>query len=141
MIDQLIDTLTSLSKCVLFSAAIPFQGGQNHINEQWHAYWQTKFARHDFVFWDVIRLRLWNEKNVQSWFKQNLFLVAHKDYRGLNTEFQFDLHQCYNYVHPDSFTKKAALLNDILTGRYPTLGYARLLAKSILHKTKNLFNK
>ncbi|MDT8380578.1 MAG: class I SAM-dependent methyltransferase, partial [Desulfotignum sp.] len=38
--DNLVETLTSLSSRILFSAAVPGQMGQNHINEQWPEYWQ-----------------------------------------------------------------------------------------------------
>src|SRR5579862_3100091 len=34
-----VDSLTRLAPLVLFSAAIPFQGGVGHINEQWPEYW------------------------------------------------------------------------------------------------------
>ena len=33
---------------VLFSAAIPQQGGINHVNEQWPAYWAAQFRAHGF---------------------------------------------------------------------------------------------
>src|SRR5262249_35913095 len=34
-----VDSLTRLGPVVLFSAAIPFQGGHGHVNEQWPEYW------------------------------------------------------------------------------------------------------
>ena len=36
--ESFIEDLCKVSKVVLFSAAIPFQGGDNHINEQWQSY-------------------------------------------------------------------------------------------------------
>src|SRR5687768_2487400 len=33
--DSLVDDLAALGSTVLFSAAIPFQGGTHHVNEQW----------------------------------------------------------------------------------------------------------
>jgi len=33
---------------VLFSAAIPNQGGTGHINEQWQEYWAEKFYANGF---------------------------------------------------------------------------------------------
>src|SRR6185295_2140887 len=38
--EQFIKTLTVHSDVIIFSAAIPEQGGQNHINEQWIEYWE-----------------------------------------------------------------------------------------------------
>ena len=32
---EFVQTLTDLSSVILFSAAIPFQGGTDHLNEQW----------------------------------------------------------------------------------------------------------
>ena len=35
----LVDSLVNLAPAVLFSAAVPFQGGTGHVNEQWPDYW------------------------------------------------------------------------------------------------------
>jgi 2-polyprenyl-3-methyl-5-hydroxy-6-metoxy-1,4-benzoquinol methylase len=37
--DQFVNTLVKHGKKILFSAAIPGQGGQDHLNEQWPDYW------------------------------------------------------------------------------------------------------
>jgi len=34
-----IESLVGLGPVILFSAAIPFQGGIEHVNEQWPDYW------------------------------------------------------------------------------------------------------
>src|SRR5947199_5742614 len=39
----LVDSLTRLGPVVLFSAAVPFQGGTHHLNEQWPDYWVRYF--------------------------------------------------------------------------------------------------
>src|SRR5579871_2089663 len=57
----LIDTLTSLGPVLLFSAAIPFQGGTNHINEQWPEYWAALFAERGFEPFDCVRPVVWND--------------------------------------------------------------------------------
>src|SRR5215211_1558289 len=41
--ETLVDSLTGLGSVVLFSAAIPYQGGEHHINEQWPEYWIRLF--------------------------------------------------------------------------------------------------
>lgn len=46
--DSFVDFLTSLSDLIIFSAALPFQGGINHINEQKEEYWEGKFKKGDF---------------------------------------------------------------------------------------------
>ena len=42
--EALVARLTELAPAVLFSAAIPFQGGTGHINEQWQSYWAEPSA-------------------------------------------------------------------------------------------------
>jgi SAM-dependent methyltransferase len=71
-----VESLCRHSDIILFSAAIPGQGGQNHINEQWPDYWAKKFAKHNFVFLDIIRPLIWDNKDIDFWYRQNIFLVV-----------------------------------------------------------------
>lgn len=68
--------LTGLAPVVLFSAAIPGQGGHHHENEQWPAYWAGRFARHGYRCMDPFRRQLWERDEVTWWYKQNLLLFA-----------------------------------------------------------------
>lgn len=142
--ETLVKSLTSLSKHILFSAAIPFQGGQNHINEQSVAYWKKKFAKHDFIFHDIIRPKIWNNPNVFVWYKQNIFFVAHKD-SPLTFEIQPKYFDAYHTaIHPELFTKKMQELtrsndktvahDEILIGKQKLGFYLKLLAKWGLRK-------
>lgn len=36
--DVFVDNITNAAKQILFSAAIPNQGGVHHVNEQWQSY-------------------------------------------------------------------------------------------------------
>ncbi len=74
--EQLVRTLTELAPMVVFSAAVPFQGGCHHVNEQWPQYWGERFARHDFVAIDLFRRRLWSSEPVSWWYAQNLLLFV-----------------------------------------------------------------
>lgn len=47
--DDLVKVLTGLAPAVLFSAAVPGQGGHGHINCQPKEYWIEKFARQNYV--------------------------------------------------------------------------------------------
>jgi len=47
--DALVECLTNLAPVVLFSAAIPGQGGHGHINCQPKEYWVAKFNEKNFV--------------------------------------------------------------------------------------------
>lgn len=73
---QFVDFLTSSSDTILFSAAIPFQGGQGHINEQPLSYWTNKFKAHGFHIYDFIRPIVWNDERVDWWYKQNIILFS-----------------------------------------------------------------
>lgn len=74
--DVFIESLTSLAPLVVFSAAIPQQGGTDHVNEQWPAYWAAKFATRGFAAIDCVRERVWNERGVEWWYAQNTILYA-----------------------------------------------------------------
>ncbi len=56
-----IADLTAFAPLVLFSAAIPGQGGTDHVNEQWPGYWSRLFAAHGYRPIDVLRVPLWND--------------------------------------------------------------------------------
>jgi 2-polyprenyl-3-methyl-5-hydroxy-6-metoxy-1,4-benzoquinol methylase len=69
-----IHTLVRHGDVVLFSAAIPHQGGHNHVNEQWPDYWAGLFAGFHFLCLDFLRPALWHQKGVYGHLKQNLLL-------------------------------------------------------------------
>jgi SAM-dependent methyltransferase len=71
-----VGSLTGLGPLVLFSSAIPYQGGIGHVNEQWPDYWARLFERRGYVTIDPFRRRLWDNENVEWWFAQNLLLFA-----------------------------------------------------------------
>jgi SAM-dependent methyltransferase len=80
--DRFITSLTACGPAVLFSAAIPGQGGTGHLNEQWPDYWAAKFLRHDYVCLDCFRWQIWNNSAVRFWFRQNLLLFVHRSRLG-----------------------------------------------------------
>ncbi len=72
----LVDTLTRLAPVVLFSAAIPAQGGLNHVNEQWPAYWTTLFAERGFIAIDCLRGEIWNLEGIKPHYAQNILFFV-----------------------------------------------------------------
>jgi SAM-dependent methyltransferase len=74
--DGFVETLTRLAPVVLFSAAAPYQGGNNHVNEQWPAYWAERFAQHGFLPVDCLRRRVWTDPAVEWWYAQNAMLYV-----------------------------------------------------------------
>jgi SAM-dependent methyltransferase len=75
--DRFVTFLCSLAPVVLFSAAIPGQEGEVHLNEQWPAYWAGRFACHGFEPIDVLRPLLWEDDRVAWFYRQNLLLYVH----------------------------------------------------------------
>ncbi len=73
-----ISSLTAHSDIILFSAAIPHQGGHHHVNEQFLEHWNDHFGRHGFKPVDFIRPRIWNDPSVLWWLRQNTVLFAHE---------------------------------------------------------------
>ena len=74
-----VESLTNLSDVVLFSAAIPHQGGTHHVNEQWPNYWIDLFESRGYIPVDSLRPRLWNDAAVQPWYAQNSFIFVRGD--------------------------------------------------------------
>jgi SAM-dependent methyltransferase len=102
----LVDTIVRHAPAVLFSAAIPGQGGRAHVNEQWPVYWARLFSRHDYRVADVLRPRLWNERRVSWWYRQNmmLFLAPGTDITELAASYASDP---LPLVHPELFATRA----------------------------------
>ncbi len=102
-----IESLTNLSPVVLFSAAIPFQGGTHHVNEQWPEYWAKLFKQRRYLPIDPIRKKIWNNDKVCSWYAQNILLFAKKDYieknKILKKEFEQTEVPVLSMVHPDLY--------------------------------------
>lgn len=74
--DQFVASLCSASDFVIFGAAIPGQGGINHINEQPPSYWARKFFYHNYLAYDIFRPRFWGDESLELYYPQNTFLYV-----------------------------------------------------------------
>lgn len=72
----LVANLVKHSDCVLFSAAIPGQGGENRINEQTYEFWRAIFAEHGYAPYDFLRPLLRGVTAVESWYRHNVMLYV-----------------------------------------------------------------
>lgn len=77
--NTMVENLCHLAPFVLFSAAIPGQGGTGHVNEQWPEFWRNRFSSAGYELVDCIRARFWNDPDVAPWYLQNLFLYVRRD--------------------------------------------------------------
>ncbi|PIS14419.1 hypothetical protein COT64_02780 [Candidatus Shapirobacteria bacterium CG09_land_8_20_14_0_10_39_12] len=108
--ETFVGSLTSLGPVILFSAAIPFQGGINHMNEQWPEYWVRLFGQKDYVPVDCIRRKIWNNKEVCMWYAQNILFFVKRDYlqknKMLRKEYQQTHKSFLSLVHPKLYLFK-----------------------------------
>lgn len=71
-----VETLCEAADRVVFSAAIPGQGGRHHINEQWPDYWAELFRGLGYECYDVLRPRIWDNPRVLWYYAQNCLIFT-----------------------------------------------------------------
>jgi SAM-dependent methyltransferase len=101
--ENFVGNLTRHSDLILFSAAIPFQGGQNHLNEQWtDCYWVNIFKKFNYFPTDLLRSKIWGNQKIHWWYRQNIVLFVNADFN------HYDLPKVNfsNYVHPELYIHK-----------------------------------
>jgi SAM-dependent methyltransferase len=86
---SLVQSLAA-SRAVLFSAALPGQGGISHLNEQWPPYWEHLFASQGMRKYDVVRPLIWNNRFVELFYRHNLYLYVHETISALDAMKQFE---------------------------------------------------
>ena len=101
--DSFIRELTRLSKRIMFSAAIPGQGGMHHVNEQAPSYWQEKFEKFNYHQVDDLRPFFWGKRKVAWWYSQNMFLY---ECQSIHKESQAHSFGGKHLVHPSAFHEK-----------------------------------
>lgn len=93
--DHLVSELCRVSEAVVWSAAIPGQGGDGHVNEQWPDYWADRFLEAGWSLTDPWRDTLWMRPDVDPWYRQNLLLA-----KPLPVAFQDDFESPRALVDP-----------------------------------------
>ena len=137
--DTFIKSVTGLSDLILFSAAIPRQGGQNHLNEQPPLYWIKKFENAGFTAYDVVRPAFWENQQVEWWYRQNMILFSK------NTDLSKKLSSMPSFfnahlVHHQLLQLKEGELDSISRFRKPLAYYLELFQSALASKLKNKFS-
>lgn len=103
--ESFVDDLSSLSDVILFSAAIPYQYGTNHINEQWPEFWAIQFRARGFLCFDWLRRRVWTHPEVDWWYAQNMLVFAREGSAAAAAQPRDSLVAGGNLslVHPETF--------------------------------------
>jgi SAM-dependent methyltransferase len=109
-----VQSLTRLGPAVLFSAGIPYQGGTDHVNEQWPDYWAMLFRENAYEAIDCLRGKIWNNDRVKVWYAQNLMLFADTEYLESHAFLKRELAASSNaprsVVHPRNYVYVCRLL-------------------------------
>lgn len=133
--DAFVKSLIIHSDTILFSAAIPGQGGQHHVNEQWPEYWEEKFSKHGFFFQDCIRPLIWKNENIDWWYKQNIFLLT----KEKPSE---DLKRMISLVHPELHTQimntTVQYTESLMQGKQGLRVSSKIFSRAIIYKVKSL---
>lgn len=138
--DTFVDSLTGLGPAVLFSAAIPGQGGTHHVNEQWPDYWVRLFRERGFGVADCIRKQVWSDENVEWWYAQNMLLFVKRDEAGkyplLKGELSGEAPVQINLVHPRQYLAAREPANMPLRRVLPAL--PAMIAKDVTSGLRTL---
>lgn len=109
--EPFIQHLVTAAPIVLFSAAIPGQGGTHHVNEQWQDYWREIFQSFQFSPVDFVRPETWTRTDVEFWYQQNLIVYCSKEALRRNQHLKPVPDKIsLNSVHPRMFEMRVGLL-------------------------------
>jgi hypothetical protein len=130
-----VESIARHTDAVLFSAAIPRQGGIDHINEQWPSYWFDLWQAQEFDCFDVVRWQVWDNRLVEAWYRQNLLLYARGARADQLRASGYTPSKPKSVVHPAMLEHYQTRL-DLANQRRPRLlrGIAREAASSLRHR-------
>jgi SAM-dependent methyltransferase len=126
-----VEMLTYHSDFIVFSAAIPGQDGQNHLNEQWPDYWQKLFFKYGYYPSEILRNYFWSNKDIEWWYRQNIIIYAPEK---ILTSLSLDIsEEVKSIIHPDLFKEKLHIIEKL-----HTVIQKELWAPSFKSSVKNL---
>lgn len=76
----LVKALTHSAPAVIFSGAVPGQGGTHHINERPLTYWEGVFDAHNYELLDFIRPTVAGRQDIPSWYRDNIVVFADRGF-------------------------------------------------------------
>ncbi len=116
--EQFVAQLVSLSPVVLFSAAVPYQLGTHHVNEQFLPYWCDLFERHGYRLVDCFRSLIWSNDKVEVCYRQNIVLFVKSERiandQGLKLAYENSNKEMRSVIHPELFKPRVdRVLNNV----------------------------
>lgn len=133
--EQFIQSLCSLSDVVLFSAAVPNQGGVNHYNEAPPIFWANIFKENGYLCYDILRQKLWNNEKVNCIHAQNIFVYI-KEGCGAEQIFKdfTPTQEPLLLYHPSLYEQRMNQLNDIKRKYNERKSMSQFIKNKILFK-------
>lgn len=127
--DRMVGNLCEASDFIVFSAAVPGQGGKSHINEKPQSYWKEKFNKRGYLAIDSFREKAWNNERIEVWYRQNVIVYIKNDAIVENMRKEAisrDIKMITDIIHPSLFYRdnqelallKKQLENHIISGVY-----------------------
>ena len=108
----LVHDLVTLAPIVCFGAAVPYQGGTDHLNERWQDEWIEMFGHHGYRAIDLVRPQVWDRGDVAPWYAQNTLVYVAADV-SLPAETPVGERIPPRVVHPEMFANRQARVLDI----------------------------
>ncbi len=126
----LVQELCGLSDVVMFSAAIPGQGGTDHINLQPQSAWVEYFTANGYQAFDLVRPYVWADSSVEVWYRQNVLVFVNNGCAEMTERarsLEIAAPRLVDVVHPDllAFWERRA------TRPISTAGALRLTAQGL----------
>lgn len=107
-----VNSLVNLGPVILFSAAVPLQGGTNHLNEQWPDYWAKLFQEQGYAAIDSLRPKIWQNDKVKWYYAQNILVFADREYLATNRDLQKQADRTnilqLALIHPELYLRTAS---------------------------------
>lgn len=116
--EQFVAQLVRLGPVILFSAAVPYQLGTHHVNEQFLPYWSALFECHDYKLVDCFRPRVWSNDSVEVCYRQNVVLFVDSSRIAgdavLQSAYENSNENMRSIIHPELFKPRVdRVLNSV----------------------------
>lgn len=106
-----VDSLVRLAPVIVFSAAIPFQHGTHHVNEQFQTFWAERFEARGLLTVDFIRGKIWNNPRVMWWYAQNMLMYVRPEVLEsrplIKQAYERTHRQQLSIIHPEAYVMHA----------------------------------
>lgn len=81
MAEVFVDNLCRHGDLIVFSAAVPGQGGEMHVNERPLEYWRLKFRDRGYDAFDCLRPRIAGDRAIEPWYRYNCLVYLKSNSR------------------------------------------------------------